>query len=346
MPEIAPTSLTELMSALPLPGASGVPEWIHLVPAGLVQTNDKRGPYQVAELHSVIEASMVSGRLPVDENHSVHLAARQGNPSPAVGWIVEMDARDDGLWGRVEWNATGTQLMSERAYRHISPAVTVRKSDKRIVAIQAASLVNRPNLQNLVSLHSENTMTFLEQIADALGLGGDATEETALHALTERLAGGGSSTELQSTLDNVATALGVEGGAAGDVLIATANSLREGAGGQGEMITALQSEVTALRNDRLRDAATAYVDKAIAEKRAGVSASRDTYIDLHMQDPAKAETLIKGLPQLGVSHIAQSTAPGAETTLELNAEVSKVAELLGQDATELAKDVAKEQEIA
>ena len=36
--------------------------------------------------------------------------------STARGWIVNLEARDDGLWGQVEWTAHGSALMADKAY--------------------------------------------------------------------------------------------------------------------------------------------------------------------------------------------------------------------------------------
>lgn len=48
-----------------------------------------------------IRASMAAGKLPVDECHATDKAAPDGRQAPARGWIVQMEVRADGLWGRV-----------------------------------------------------------------------------------------------------------------------------------------------------------------------------------------------------------------------------------------------------
>jgi hypothetical protein len=110
--------LTKAIHHLPFAGAvmGTVPEWLHLIPKGTFTGDDGRGPYHLKSPAAVIAASMTAGRLPLDVNHSTDVAAPQGQPSPAQGWIVELQMRDDGIWGRVEWNDSGRQLMTERAY--------------------------------------------------------------------------------------------------------------------------------------------------------------------------------------------------------------------------------------
>ncbi len=136
-------------STLP-PGEA--PEWIQLLPAGTFRGVDGRGPYRVAAPQAVIEASLSAGKLPIDENHATEHAAKTGAASPARGWIVGMEARPDGVWGRVEWNPTGVQLMAVKAYRGISP-VFYHLPNGNVLRIASAALTNKPNLP-IASMHA------------------------------------------------------------------------------------------------------------------------------------------------------------------------------------------------
>lgn len=40
---------------------------------------------------------------------------------PAVGWITQVEARDTGLWGVVEWNEEGKKLLTTKAFKFFSP---------------------------------------------------------------------------------------------------------------------------------------------------------------------------------------------------------------------------------
>lgn len=40
---------------------------------------------------------------------------------PAVGWITAVEVRDNGLWGNVEWNDGGKELLSDKAFKFFSP---------------------------------------------------------------------------------------------------------------------------------------------------------------------------------------------------------------------------------
>lgn len=320
--------LVALAAAIDLPTGGTAPEWVHLLPTakGAIQTYDGRGPYRVDDAQAVIAASMVDPRgLLIDENHSTDLAAPEGREAPARGWITALEARADGIWGKVDWTPTGTALLAERAYRGISP-VFVYDAAGKVIRIKHAALTNKPNLQGLTALHSENAMS-LKAIAKVVGLGEDATE-AAIIAAIGNLNG---ATALQSSLIAIGAALGVEGGDATAILAAA----KTAKGGE-TVNTALQAEVTALASELkvLTDAtakakAEGFVDDAIRLGRAGVKNQRDRFIAMHAQDPAATEALINGLPALGgASQISAQPPAGAEITA-LNAEQAQVADQLG-----------------
>lgn len=132
---------------------AAAPEWVHLLPAGEARTHDGRGPYRVRDVPALLATSLpAGGKLALDENHSTDLAAPKGLPAPARGWIVELQGRTDGIWGRVEWTDEGRALA--RSYRGISPVI-VHTTKGDITAILRASLTNTPNIDRLRSMHSE-----------------------------------------------------------------------------------------------------------------------------------------------------------------------------------------------
>lgn len=320
-----------MAAAMDLPESAEPPEWVHLLPAaqGEIATYDGRGPYKVADMAAVIAASMQSERgMPIDENHATDTAMAHGAAAPARGWITELQARADGLWGKVRWTRAGAELLADRAYRGISPVFN-HLADKTITRVLRASLTNKPNLMGLTALNTETAMSFAA-IAKALGLGDDASEEAILAAIGKTKKP--DDTAMQSALAEIGTVLGVEGGDPAAVL-AAARSAKSGA----TVNTALQAEVTnlagqlkALRDETAKGKATAFVDGAIAQGRAGVKPQRDRFIAMHMEDPAGTESLIAGLPALGGDGKPASKPPvqGAEIT-SLNAEQTAVADQLG-----------------
>ena len=341
-----------LCSALALPepsGAGEVPEWLHLLPAGEVRTVDGRGPYQLTDTAAVIATSLqaTGGKLPLDECHSTDRAAVLGNPAPARGWIVELQARADGLWGRVDWTPQGRAIMADKQYRGLSPAIVHDKA-KRITAVLRASLINTPNLVGLTALHStETNMDLLAQLIELLKLDSGA-DAAAVMAAVKKLQDDEASepdgtAALQSALAPIGAALGVAGDA--DAILAGVRQLKAGAG-DGAAILALQGElvtVTTRLNDALdgqaRDKATAFVDAAIGAGRVGVKPMRDRYIAMHMADPAGTVELMSALPIVK----AGATLSGIEPPKSgdgLNAEDERVVQLMGLDRAEYAKSLA------
>lgn len=143
-----------LCSAVALPAVGGkVPDWVHLLPAGQIRTVDGRGPYRVASMAQIASQLATGGRLPIDENHATDLGGRLGMPAPARGWITALQARSDGLWGKVEWTAEGRRLIADKAYVGLSPAI-LHTASGDVVKVLRASLTNTPNLQGLTTLHS------------------------------------------------------------------------------------------------------------------------------------------------------------------------------------------------
>ncbi|MCF1744629.1 phage protease [Paradevosia shaoguanensis] len=350
---LQPSERVELFSYQDLPAAADdVPEWIHLLPAGQLRTVDGRGPYQVGDVTALMARSMAigGGRLVVDENHATDIAARHGGASPARGWIVELEERPNGVWGKVEWTKSGRELMADRAYRGISPAIAHDRTN-RVGAILRASLVNRPNLVGLVTLHhQEKNMDLLARLLAALGLPTETSEDTLITAVTTlHQAQSAQTVSLQSQIDPIAVAAGLQAGAsAADITAAVATLAAEP---DSAVIVSLQSElaeVTTKLNDLVdnnaRKAAEGFVDGAIARKVVGVSPLRDHYITRHMADPAAVEREIGALPSLGNANTIVPPRSGAGG--ELSATDSQVISLMGLDPEAFKKIRKSEQEAA
>lgn len=235
-------------------------------------------------MQAVIAASLGDGgKLPIDECHVTDLGKGLGLAAPARGWVVELQSRDDGLWGRVEWNAPGRQLMEDRAYAGLSPVV-VHTRDGEVLQVLRASLTNTPNLQGLVALHSEgHAMDWKAKLIELLGLDGNADDAAIEAALAAKLKG--------------AADAGGDGGDATALCAADVLKLPAVIALQSE-VASLTGQINSLRQDGARSAAVAFVDGAIAEGRAGLKPVREEYIALHMRDAGQAEKLIGAMPRL------------------------------------------------
>lgn len=344
MTHAAITTLTACMAALPLPEGAEVPDWVHLVPvaAGAIQTADRRGPYTIDDAQAVIQASFAeTDALQVDENHAQDLAAPQGGASPARGWITEMQVRPDGIWGRVNWTASGRALVADRAYRAMSPVI-VHDAAKRVTRILRASLVNRPNFRGLATLNQETDMFDATRLAQALNLATDATEEqmlAAIAALREPVAA------TQSAMTELATVLGVEG-ASPAAIVAAARVARTGTGDVAALqaeLGAVRAELETIRAARARAASEAFIDQALREGRAGIRQdNREELVALHMEQPDTVRKLIEGMPRLDATRMSVLPPAPAEGTVALNAAQAEAARLLGVDVETYRKTLASE----
>lgn len=342
-------SLIALMAAQLLPADNGAPEWVHLVPAGdSVHTFDGRGPYRVPSAETVIAASAGDPRgLPIDESHAIDIAAPKGLPAPARGWIVELQARQDGIWGRVEWTVEGAALVAGRAYRALSPVLAISAADRTtVLAIRRASLVNVPNLRGLTALQQESAMTLMERLIEKLGLKPEATEDDVLAAIAAATAKSDDEVPaLQSALTEIGVALGVTNGDRAAILTAA----RGASGAKPAEITALQSqlasvttELNGIKAQAQKSRAETFVDGEIARGRVGVLPLRDHYITRHMADPASVEKELMALPVLGGP--APAVLPRGGEITALNADQSTTARLLGIPEDKFLATLKAEQE--
>lgn len=350
-------------------GGPNVPDWVHLVPAGTFSGRDGRGPY-VLDAQAVLGELHPGDKLAIDENHAIDKAAPEGRPSPARGWIVALEQRADGIWGRVEWTGTGRQLMADHAYRGISPALRVEKETGRVVGIARASLVNDPNLL-LTSLHNRSADPMdMAKLREALGLSADASETAILAAigknradlsthqaqvtaLGEALGLGKEAgtdkvvTELQARQADAAKVEAVKAGlkAAGlDWATATPAQIETHARGTGSADAAqlrrtvieLQTSLESLQQQTARDKATAFIDAAITAGKVGLKPMREHYITRHMKEPEVVEKEIAAMQTLHM-HGRRQLPPTPEGGAVLDDTDREVIEQMGLDPKKFAE---------
>jgi phage I-like protein len=256
-----------------LPEGDVPPEWLHLLPPGTFYGQvDGRGPFHNRSMSDVIEASIKGGcRLPVDENHSTQKAAAAGLPSPARAWIVELEARHDGIWGRTEWTDEGADLYRKKAYKALSP-VHGYKPDGTVTRLVSVALTNNPNLTQLTALHTPDNQTGADMditvLRTALGLSETASEADVLAAVkknNEMVAAHTATIEKLSTTH-----------------VPMVEHL------------ALHTRVEKMEKDGKQERAVAFVDGAIGKGKA-LQPVRDKMIAMHVADPEGTEALINGL---------------------------------------------------
>jgi len=141
------TGLSLAICDLALPPGRA-PEWVHLLPpSGQIKGRDGR-VFELVDPGALILAFQSHGAdLPIDYEHQNDKpAAKLNGPVPAAGWIKELKAENSGIWGRVEWTATASELIGRKEYRYLSPAFFHNKATGQIVGLKGAGLVHDPNL--------------------------------------------------------------------------------------------------------------------------------------------------------------------------------------------------------
>lgn len=323
-----------LGSAIAFNSDGSAADWIMVLPQGMngmIATVDGRGPFRTGDgqnLQKIANESLhaAGGRIPIDENHATDLAARNGAPSPARGWVTAFDVRADGIYARVEWSATGAQLMSEKAYRFISPVITHDKANN-VLRILRASLTNTPNLRGMAALHStEKDMDLLAKLRTMLGLADDADEAAVLAKLE-----GWVKADKPEAMSAIAKAVGLKDDADATTVLSAVTTLAAKPGEQSATILSLQSTVTGLQAELTtvttslntlqasakKEKAIAFVDGAIKLGRVGVKPSRDAFISMHAEDPAKAEKIINAMPVLQSGALLPEVPEGERISLNM-----------------------------
>lgn len=172
--------------------ASGkAPDWIELVPSGEFSGRDGRAWLNDQPERIVKRFNQNAQPLILDWEHASEHKAPQGDPTPAAGWIEDMEVRKGSVWGRVDWTERGRETVANREYRFISPVLVYQKPSRRVVDLASVGLVGRPNL-HLKALNraeispeknKENNIMDLGKVYLALDLTDGANEEQILKAI-------------------------------------------------------------------------------------------------------------------------------------------------------------------
>jgi len=123
-----------------------------LAEAGVVQVIDQEAVRRMEGRGQEGPASIL-----VDYDHFSYSPAQS---SEAAGWIVGLEGREDGLWGRIRWTPEGEAAVRDGRYRYLSPAWRAedceeveRSSELRVEGAGPAAL-GATQLSTQVSLNS------------------------------------------------------------------------------------------------------------------------------------------------------------------------------------------------
>ena len=125
--------------------------------------------------------------------------SNQFSDRKSYGWVLDMEARKDGLYIKPKWGAAGMELLSNAHFKWFSP----RWGCKPLPGVRAnglpvvepvkwvsLGLTNDPNIQGIPPLANETQQTegataMREQLIALLGLAPDATDEQIVAAITQ-----------------------------------------------------------------------------------------------------------------------------------------------------------------
>jgi phage I-like protein len=173
--------------------AAEAPEWVLLLRKGRSTTVDGV-VYRVDDvaMNAMIQSFESKGLdMVIDYEHQ----SLTGDRAPAAGWIKELEARDDGLWGRVEWTPAGREYIANREYRYMSPVFWVETDTDRPVLLDSVALTNRPRIKDYPPIVNKRGagMDFLKRLIGIFKLADGASEEDVVQHANKLL-------EVNSTL--------------------------------------------------------------------------------------------------------------------------------------------------
>lgn len=168
---------------------SGVPEKIPILPLGHVRSS--KGDFDVDEESFETMKAQIAQRgvdLVVDYEHQT----LKGVEAPAAGWVKALKAENGQIWAEVDWTPRGRQYLENREYRYISPVVLARNA--KAVGLHSLALTNTPAIMGMTPIVNSESFEGgqdgmdKQKLAEALGLGADASEEQILEAVKNQLA--------------------------------------------------------------------------------------------------------------------------------------------------------------
>lgn len=147
------------MALLEVIGKSGaIPSEIQLYPYGRIEVEgDGYGIVDdIGMAHVISRFERRGNEVVIDYEHQT----LKGSQAPAAGWITRLVNRGvQGLWAVVNWSDKAKDYLKNREYRYFSPVYSIRKSDRRIIALHSVALTNSPKTNKLKPLVAKQNYT-------------------------------------------------------------------------------------------------------------------------------------------------------------------------------------------
>lgn len=340
------------------------PEWVQLLPAGELNARDGRC-WKLTDAAAVVEASRRRAGatdLVFDYGHQTDYARENGQPAPAAGWIRELQARADGIWGRVEWTERAAAAIKAREFRYVSPTFQHTKAGV-VTEVLRAALTNSPalDLPALANRHNTDepndagpggTMhEQLKRILAKLGLKPDSEPTTAeADAALARI-----DPAPPIDLGELAKALGLAESATADEVLAAAKAAQTSTAADDPTVFVPRAEfdrvatqLNELQTARADEQATTAVDDAIKAGKLA-PAQRDWGLASARKDLDAFKSYVESAPVI-VTPAAPSPSPAADPEAALTSEELAVCRSMGISEEAFKKsraaDIALAQETA
>lgn len=174
-----------------------LPSRLLLIPPGTFTGRDGRTWHNPAPEEVIRQSRQVGRDIPIDIEHATEVKAPNGEPAPAQGWIAldSLEVEDGAIYGQVQWNESGTELLSGKSYKYYSPAFW-NDENGVVLKLKSVGLTNSHNLYELPALNHESNhpsnqqptggpddMSLSAAIRQALSLKEDANEADAVQAI-------------------------------------------------------------------------------------------------------------------------------------------------------------------
>jgi phage I-like protein len=283
-------------------GAVTLPDWLRVLPLGRVELVDRREPLEVdtASLRAMVAAFRSRGvDLVIDYEHQ----SLQGERAPAAGWIKELEAREDGLWARVEWTPQAREYLLSKEYRYFSPVLRLDPETRKPLSLMHLGLTNLPainQLPPLVAKYGDQPEAARPRLAARVLERGDKEEEgEAMEELKSRLgldSGAEEAAAWRQVLEvfrDLAATLDLPGEATVSQLKGAVAGLKAGA----DRLLQAQEEVQVLKSRMAEESATRVVAEALKAGKV-TPAQRSWALEYYRQDPEGFQAYVARAPRL------------------------------------------------
>lgn len=158
--------------------------WFHVVPIGrfpirdpekkgreIIQVIDNRA---VSQMHATFDREAKAPRFPGLLVDFDHFSYDTDKSSRAAGWLIALENREDGLWGKIRLTENGEKLLQSGDFRFISPVFDKRQAEKisdtefRPVRLDTLAVTNAPNIKGMVPLTNRAELAW-ERVISAGG---------------------------------------------------------------------------------------------------------------------------------------------------------------------------------